>query len=119
MRLGQTTASASSTSNQYSFGASLWEFLHPSQVQAEDVALGQPVPSTTSVLGSSAVDMAIAANPLDPTSNLYTYPAQSLSQAGSAVASGAQAVVAGASSAGKWLVIGLVALAVIELSKHG
>lgn len=45
-------------SQQESFGASAFDFLHPGTVQAEQAALGQPVQSTISILANSAGDLA-------------------------------------------------------------
>lgn len=43
-----------------SFGASFWEFLHPSTVQQEYAATGQAVPSTSEVMGDALYDMSVA-----------------------------------------------------------
>lgn len=38
-----------------SIGAALWEYLHPSEVQAEYVAMGQTPPSTAEIMSKSGV----------------------------------------------------------------
>lgn len=40
-RLGLAPGESSGVPDNWSFGASLWEFLHPGTVQAEDAAIGQ------------------------------------------------------------------------------
>lgn len=55
---GITDDSSWDSTESESFGASAFDFLHPSTVQAEQAALGQPVQSTISILANSAGDLA-------------------------------------------------------------
>ena len=83
-----------------SIGAAMWEILHPAQVQADARAVGAPVPSVMDIITGAAGDVATAAD-------------ESIAQARDTAA---QALDAGA-VAGKWIVVGVVALVALELLK--
>jgi hypothetical protein len=55
---GQTLSGLGQDTSTQGIGASIWDFLHPSQVQAEYAAVGKDVPTTGEVLGT-AFDTAI------------------------------------------------------------
>jgi len=94
--LGQTTSKT--PTDQFSLGAAIWEFFHPSQVQAEQVATGQPVQTTSEVLSSAAGEAFGAAQ--ETASNIGT---------------SVQNIASGAQTLGKYLVVGVVAVAILAV----
>lgn len=54
-QLGFTTGETGGVPDNWSFGASLWEFLNPSKVQQEDEAIGAP-PRTYTEIWSGATE---------------------------------------------------------------
>ena len=72
-----------------SVGAALWEFFNPVQVQEEYRAVGKPAPSVAEIMTGAADAAAV--------------------QAGE----GVRQAVGGVFTAGKWLIVGLVAVGVL------
>lgn len=84
-----------------SIGGDIWEFFNPGQVQQEyemSGKIGAEPPPIVDIMGGAAEDATVRA-------------AENIQQ-------GAQAVVDNASVIGKWLVIGLVAYAIIQVMPH-
>ena len=94
-RLGATT------SNNWSFGSALYEFLNPGAVQQEQTAMGQTPQSTVDIWGTSLSDMANAAS--EGAQNIQT---------------SAQNIATSAVSIGKFaLAAGIIALALAIANK--
>lgn len=81
-----------------SIGASIWEILHPEQVQAEAAAVGAPIPSIMDVITGNAGDIAN-----DVTTN---------------VSSALDATTSGIKDLSKWLAIGAVLWLVLEVTRN-
>jgi hypothetical protein len=50
-------ASPSAPGAENTFGAALWAFFHPGQVQKEYVAVGKPPPTVDEIMSSAVTDM--------------------------------------------------------------
>lgn len=87
------------TQDTRSFGAAVWEFFHPGQVRAEAAAMGKDAPSNTQVWGTAIDDMIGA-------------EAETMHNLGET----AGHIAGGAETLGKWLIVALVAYAVLQVA---
>lgn len=118
--------------NSVSIGAQAFEFLNPEKVQAEYAALGQPVPSKIAIMAGAA---STVFNPFNAAGILksqvesarvnVTSAGQTIDDAFASAGQSIDDALAAAgnladntATAGKWLIVGLVAFAVLEVMKE-